>query len=219
MPRYTSSQCPFGTKTRRAAFPRFIYDTNHNPNAQMPLDKPQTVKYRKNHGNINSPPSRRTKLLGSMRAITKFNAPLGLPAVITVCLLPCIFLFAWVDVISPRLLALLSSLQDMSPVIHSVLRSLIGFAVLPWSLAPPAIALYIYQRHYDRKNMSSAIPKCRPVDAPSMAVPPEPLLVASHELRIAYHASPKPGEEERWVVVCFPGFLHIRHGYPNDESF
>src|SRR5437879_8060505 len=66
--------------------------------------------------------------------------------------------------------------------------------------------------------MFSAAPKCRPVDAPSMAVPPEPLLVADHELRIAYRASTDPGGEERWVVVRFPGYLHIRHGYPNDEA-
>jgi len=51
-----------------------------------------------------------------------------------------------------------------------------------------------------------------------MAVPPEPLLVAGQELCIAYRASPVPGGEGRWVVVRFPRYLHIRHGYPNDEA-
>jgi hypothetical protein len=50
-----------------------------------------------------------------------------------------------------------------------------------------------------------------------MAVPPEPLLIAERELSVVYRASATP-EEEKWVVARFPGFLHIRHGYPNDEA-
>jgi hypothetical protein len=65
--------------------------------------------------------------------------------------------------------------------------------------------------------MAVAVPKCTPIGAPMMAVPPEPLLLAEHELRVVYRASGSP-EDEKWVVVRFAGFLHLRHGYPNDEA-
>jgi hypothetical protein len=66
--------------------------------------------------------------------------------------------------------------------------------------------------------MFSSAPKCRQIGAPSMAVPPEPVLIAHRDLRIAYRASPEEEEEEKWVVARFQSFLHFRHGYPNDEA-
>src|SRR5260221_268536 len=68
------------------------------------------------------------------------------------------------------------------------------------------------------ETMFTTTPKCRPIGAPSMAVPPEPVLVMNRDLRIAYRSSPESDEEEKWVVVRFPSFLHVRHGYPNDEA-
>ena len=66
--------------------------------------------------------------------------------------------------------------------------------------------------------MFAATPKCRSIGAPAMAVPPEPLLVAEHALRIVYRASGGSAEEEKWVVAKFSGFAHFRHGYPNAEA-
>lgn len=66
--------------------------------------------------------------------------------------------------------------------------------------------------------MSSSVPNCRQIDAPSMAVPPEPLLIADSELRVAYRASPALHEQEQWIVTSFARYLHISYGYPNDEA-
>ena len=87
-----------------------------------------------------------------MRAFSKFNAPLGVRAVLLICSLPCVLLFLWILVIAPHLLTLLQPLKDSAPATEVVLRGLVAFAVLPWSLVPPLIALYFYQRHYDRQK-------------------------------------------------------------------
>jgi hypothetical protein len=72
--------------------------------------------------------------------------------VLLICSLPCVLLFLWLLVIAPHLLALLQPLEDTAPVTRAVLRGLVVFGVLPWSLVPPFIVLCFYQRRYDREK-------------------------------------------------------------------
>jgi hypothetical protein len=53
--------------------------------------------------------------------------------------------------------------------------------------------------------MFAPTPKCKPVAAPSMVLPPEPAIVAARGLRVAYRTSSGPGGDDRWVVVHFLG--------------
>ena len=93
-----------------------------------------------------------------MKAFSKFNAPLGVRAMLLIISLPCVLLFLWILVVAPHLLTLLRPLKDTAPVTQAVLRGLVAFAVLPWSLVPPLIALYLYQRHYDRQKRDVSDP-------------------------------------------------------------
>jgi hypothetical protein len=70
----------------------------------------------------------------------------------------------------------------------------------------------------DAQPMIFSAPKCTPIDAPSMAVPPEPLVVAEHDLMVVYRASPEGDKKDQWVVARFEGYLQFTHGYPNDEA-
>lgn len=63
--------------------------------------------------------------------------------------------------------------------------------------------------------MFSKKPICTKIDAPMMAVPPCPCVLAEHDLWISYQQG---GEDEKWIVSHFDGYLQIRHGYPNDEA-
>src|SRR4051812_17560780 len=66
--------------------------------------------------------------------------------------------------------------------------------------------------------MLFSAPKCTPIGAPSMAVPPEPLVVAGRGLQIVYRATPAGDEEDKWVVARFANYLQFTHGYPNEEA-
>lgn len=90
-----------------------------------------------------------------MKALSKWNVPLGLPEVIAFCSLPCVLMFVWIFFLDPYLSALLASQEhfaDASPFIYDIVHAMIGFMILPWSFGPLVIALYFYQRHYDRKT-------------------------------------------------------------------
>jgi hypothetical protein len=94
----------------------------------------------------------------NMKPLRKWNAPLNVPLVIAFCSLPCVFMSIWIAVMYPHLSALLRPLEDTSPIIHGVLLGLVGFMVIPWSFAPLVVALYFYQRSYDRKEQNKIQP-------------------------------------------------------------
>ena len=100
---------------------------------------------------------RLTQGVRRMKALSKFNAPLTGPAVLFISSLPVVFLFLWVA-ISPRLLSLLQPLEENAPFTYAVLHSLVGFTLVPWIFAPPVIAIYVYQRRYERKRRDAGVP-------------------------------------------------------------
>ncbi len=87
-----------------------------------------------------------------MNTSRKYNAPLTVPLVLVFGSGTLAITFAWIVLVSPRLLACLASLEDSSPVIYSLLRSLIAFMILPVIFVSVFLMVHFYQRYYDRKK-------------------------------------------------------------------
>ena len=86
-----------------------------------------------------------------MKSRSNWNAPLGVRQIITLGILQVGSMCAWIGLISPYLVTLLTPLADSSPFLHDVLYGLIVIMLFPFSFLPPIITLYFYQRRYDRK--------------------------------------------------------------------
>jgi hypothetical protein len=67
-------------------------------------------------------------------------------------LLLVISMLLWFSAILPRLDALLRPMEEHSPFAYDVLRSAVAFLMLPGSFVLPFIALYAYQRRWDRTH-------------------------------------------------------------------
>ena len=87
-----------------------------------------------------------------MKALSKYNAPMTLPSLLVVLLIPLVIAFTWIGVVVPHLSAYISSLADSYPVTHAFLQSFIRFMFLPVFVVPVFVMVHFYQRYYDRKK-------------------------------------------------------------------
>ena len=90
-----------------------------------------------------------------MKPLSRWNAPLRVPHVVALGLLLVLSMLVWFSAILPRLDAALGPLQEGSPFAYEVLRSAIAFLMLPGACILPFIALYCYQRRWDRMRSQS----------------------------------------------------------------
>jgi hypothetical protein len=82
----------------------------------------------------------------------KWDVALGLRELSVILSLCLVALYTWVLLISPHLLRVIKPLADASPYVHATLYASVGFSMLPFSLIPPWLALYWYQRRCDRSR-------------------------------------------------------------------
>ncbi len=87
-----------------------------------------------------------------MKSLNRWNAPLGVPHVVAFGLLMVASMFVWFSEVLPRLNAALKPMEDHSPFAYDVLRSAVAFLMLPGSFIVPFIALYSYQRWWDKTH-------------------------------------------------------------------
>lgn len=90
-----------------------------------------------------------------MKPFRKWNAPLNGPAVVAMLLIPCVFMALWMAILSPQLSGLIRPLEQTSPFAHDLLRGLVAFSLLPCTLVPLVVALYLYQRRWDKIHSQS----------------------------------------------------------------
>ncbi len=87
-----------------------------------------------------------------MKPLSRWNAPLRVPHVLAFGLLQVGSMFSWFSAALPRLDAMLRPMEAHSPFAYDVLRSVVAFLMLPCSFIVPFIALYCYQRWWDRTH-------------------------------------------------------------------
>src|SRR5215831_11569293 len=87
-----------------------------------------------------------------MKARKHWNVLLGWREVSAICSLWFFAFFAWILVLSPRLVRLTNPLADSSPYAHALLFALLGFGLLPFSFAPPWLALHWYERSREKAS-------------------------------------------------------------------
>jgi hypothetical protein len=102
-----------------------------------------------------------------MKPLSHWNAPLRVPHVVALGLLLVLSMLVWFSAILPRLDAALGPLQEGSPFAYEVLWSAIAFLMLPGACILPFIALYCYQRWWDRmRSQPGASPNGGPATPP-----------------------------------------------------
>jgi hypothetical protein len=84
--------------------------------------------------------------------LNRWNALLGVPHVLAFGLLWMLSAFLWTCWIGPHLFTALKPLEEGSPFLYDVLRSAAALLVVAASLLLPFIALYCYQRRWDRSH-------------------------------------------------------------------
>ncbi len=92
-----------------------------------------------------------------MKSLNRWNAPLGVLQVVAFGLLVVASMFVWFSEFLPRLDAVLQPMEEHSPFAYDVLRPAVAFLMLPGSFIVPFIALYSYQRWWDKTHSRAGV--------------------------------------------------------------
>ena len=92
----------------------------------------------------------RTAVERNSGLFSRWAAPVNTPAAIGFGLIPLAFILLWASAVPPHMFALIKPLEERAPFVHYVLDSLVAFAAFPGSVGPLILALYLYQRKWDK---------------------------------------------------------------------
>jgi hypothetical protein len=91
------------------------------------------------------------KLFGKSM-FSRYTAPLTVPLVLVLFLVPLTLSALWISTVVPHLSAIIASLEDSHPFAHSFLRIFIRVLVLAVFFVSQFLMIHFYQRYYDRKK-------------------------------------------------------------------